>query len=115
MAARMRGKVQPGSGKGRYRSTPMRASRPTVGGKGDVSSELLLTECKTTAKASISLKQAHLIKISREADHVRKSPAMVLSFPTMPEGVENDWLVVPLSVWQKLHGRLDDAPGGLRS
>jgi hypothetical protein len=90
----------------------MRASRPTVGGKGDVSSELLLTECKTTAKASIPLKQAHLIKISREADQVRKSPAMVLSFPTMPEGVENDWLVVPLSVWQKLHGRLDDVPGG---
>lgn len=114
MAARTMGRVSRNSGAGH---TPARGghTKLRVGGKGDVSSELLLTECKTTGKASISLKQSHLIKISREAKQEMKSPAMVLSFPVMPNGVENDWLVVPLGVWEKLYGRLRDSSGGVSS
>lgn len=59
--------------------------------------ELLLVECKITGHASIALKQSHLIKITREAALQMKSPAMVLSFPVMPSGVDSDWALVSLS------------------
>ena len=113
VAFRLRGKVNRNSGAGH---TPPRSgfTKLRVGGKGDVPTDLLLLECKTTGKASISLQQGHLIKITREASLSMKSPAMVLSFPVMPHDVENDWLVVPLGVWEKLHGRLSDPPGGVR-
>lgn len=101
VAARMMGRVSRNSGAGHI---PARSghTKLRVGGKGDVSSKLLLTECKTTAKASISLKQEHLIKISREAKQEMKSPAMVLSFPVMPAGVDCDWAVVSLGFLTKI-------------
>lgn len=79
-------------------------TRLRSGRKGDVSTDLILVEAKTTDKASISIKQAHLIKITREAnDHVpRKSPMMVISFPVMPDGVSEDWVMVPIEVFKKL-------------
>ncbi len=74
-----------------------------AGGKGDVSSDILLVECKTIVKgASISVKQSHLIKITREARLVGKSPAEVISFPVMPEDTDQDWILVPLGVWEKV-------------
>lgn len=107
VARRLGGKVQPGSGNGRIPTRAVRTTALRTGRKGDVHAELLLTECKTTDKASISIKQSHLIKISGEAHLAMKSPAMCFTFPVMPEGVETDWLLVPLGVWEKLHGRPD--------
>jgi len=74
------------------------------GGKGDVSHDLALVECKTTLKASISIKRDYLVKISREASDVHKTPALVVSFTGMPRGVERDWAVVPLPVAKSMLG-----------
>ena len=114
VAVRTMGRVSRNSGAGH---TPSRSgfTKLRVGGKGDVSTEILLLECKTTNKASLSLKQSYLVKISRESSLQMKSPGVILSFPVMPNGVENDWLVIPLGVWEKLHGRLSDPPGGVQS
>jgi hypothetical protein len=107
VAARLGVRPSRNSGAGRIpaRGSSGGITKLRVGGKGDVPTDLLLLECKTTGKASISLQQGHLIKISREAGLHMKSPAMVLSFPVMPEDVERDWLVVPLAVWERLHGK----------
>lgn len=96
VARRLGGTVQPGSGNGRIPVRAVRTTKYRAGRKGDVHSDLLLTECKTTEKKSISIKQDHLIKISGEAQNAMKSPAMVFTFPTMPEGVETDWAMVSL-------------------
>lgn len=108
VALRMGGVVQPGSGNGRMATRPgsaAQSSKVRTGRRGDVTSELLLSECKTVVKkASISIKQAYLIKITREAKAAMKSPSLVFSFPVMPDDVDSDWLMVPLAVWEKLHG-----------
>jgi len=104
VARRLNSRPNRNSGAGKIPARS-RYTKLRVGGKGDVPTNLLLIECKTTEKASIPLQQGHLIKISREAGLQMKSPAMVLSFPVMPDDVEQDWLVVPLAVWEKLHGK----------
>ncbi len=103
VAARMKGHRVSKSGAGRVSvSGTGRGITNFAGGKGDVSTDLLLGECKTIVKGmSISVKQAHLIKISREAHLASKSPAEIISFPLMPEGVDNDWVIMPLRVWEK--------------
>ena len=109
VAERLKGRTSRNSGAGRIppRGASSKLTRLRVGGKGDVPTELLLIECKTTEKQSISLQQGHLIKITREAVLQMKSPAMVLSFPVMPSDVDEDWLVIPLGVWEKMNGKLD--------
>lgn len=102
MAGRAGGKVQAGSGSGRIPARAGRVTKLRVGRKGDVSTDLLLLECKVTDKASISIKQAHLIKITREAKLVMKSPAMVISFPVMPDDTDSDWVLISMDVYKKL-------------
>lgn len=104
VAARMGGRRVSKSGAGhRAVSGTGRGIVNFAGGKGDVSTDLILCECKTIVKgASVSLKQEHLIKITREAHLAGKSPAEVISFPLMPDDVENDWVIFPLGVWEKL-------------
>ena len=98
MARKLGGATQKGSGAGRI---PTRAggrvTRARSGSrKGDVATELLLAEAKTTGKASISIKQSYLTKITREAHLALKSPAFVISFPVMPDDVANDWICLPV-------------------
>jgi hypothetical protein len=102
VAGRMGGNRIAKSGAGKIAiSGTGRGTVNLAGGKGDVSTDLLLGECKTVVnKASVSVKQDHLVKISREAHLVGKSPAEVISFPLMPDGVENDWVLMPLGVWE---------------
>jgi len=98
LARKLGGTVQKGSGAGRI---PTRAggrvTRAQSGSrKGDVDMELLLAEAKTTSKASISIQQRYLTKITREAHLAMKSPAFVISFPVMPDDVANDWICLPV-------------------
>lgn len=115
IAARMGGRVVSRSGAGRRVARATRTSE-TAGGKGDVSTEMELIEGKTTSKASASIKMAHLIKITREARCAMRSPAMAYAFENMPPDVDRDWVLVPMSVWEKLRanttGRVRPDSGG---
>lgn len=110
VALRMGGSTQPGSGNGRMATRPGSAAQSAkvrTGRRGDVTSELLLAECKTVVKkASISIKQEYLIKITREAKAAMKSPALVVSFPVMPDEIDTDWIMMPLAVWEKFRADL---------
>jgi Holliday junction resolvase len=70
--------------------------------KGDVSTDVALVECKTTMRASISIKKDYLVKIAGEAKSVHKTPALVVSFHEMPYGVDQDWLLIPMRLWEKM-------------
>jgi hypothetical protein len=96
IARKLGGKTQGGSGAGRLPTRPGgRVTKARSGSrKGDVEMELLLAEAKTTSKASISVQQRYLTKITREAHLALKSPAFVISFPVMPDDVPNDWICV---------------------
>ncbi len=98
LARKLGGTVQAGSGAGRLPTRPGgRVTKARSGSrKGDVDMELLLAEAKTTSKASISIQQRYLTKITREAHLAMKSPAFVISFPVMPDDVANDWICLPV-------------------
>lgn len=109
VADRLKGRVVPRSGAGRTPVRAIRALGQEAGGKGDVSTDMQLIEGKTTGKGSFSVKRAHLIKITREARNVMKSPAMAYGFEVMPPDVDRDWILVPVGVWEKMLERLDAA------
>lgn len=105
VAARLGGERVIGSGSGRIPAGVGSAiPRRRVGGKGDVKHDLVLVECKTTLKKSISIKKEYLVKITLEAEDIRKTPAVVISFEGMPRGVERDWALVPLPVAREILG-----------
>jgi len=109
VAERLGGERVIGSGSGRIPAGAGSAiPRRRVGGKGDVKHDLVLVECKTTLKASISIKRDYLIKITHEAEDVRKTPSLVISFEGMPHGVEQDWALVPLPVAREMLGLNDE-------
>lgn len=72
--------------------------------KGDVVTEKVLHEAKTTRKESFSLKWRELNKIYRQAKERNKVPVFHVQFER--EGLlsieENDWVVLPLSEFRRI-------------
>ncbi len=75
------------------------------GKKGDISLTSFLMESKQTWKDSIVLEKSHLVKIDREATQTKKYPSMVYTFDKIADGVETQWVLIPLSIFKEL---LDD-------
>ena len=89
VAKYMNGKVRPGSGSSMY-------------SKGDVICDSLLIECKVTDKKSLSIKASWLEKITNEAMVEEKDPALVFSMNFQNNIVEQDWIALPVSVFNRL-------------
>lgn len=70
--------------------------------KGDLSNDVVLVESKSTAKASISLKQAWFEKINQEAIAVHKTPAVAVTFENMDKLADRDWILIPLRYFKEL-------------
>ena len=83
VARRTGGRRQPGSGSQEH-------------SKGDVKTDPILIECKTTNKKSIRVEKNWLVKISREASAQQRDPVLVASFPEMPSDVDRDWGIMPM-------------------
>lgn len=73
-----------------------------LGKKGDIAAGDFLIEKKQTNKGSISITRDHLSKITREAHAVSRKPAMNYEFETIVAGTENNWVLIPLSVFKEL-------------
>lgn len=71
----------------------------------DVGTPTLHVEHKRAERdtGSIGVKREWLLKVTEGADRVMKTPAMVLTFEEA-KGIEQDWLLVPLSVARRLLG-----------
>ena len=80
LAGKLGGERVAGSGSGRAPTRAGRTSKARVGPKGDVDVGPLLVEAKRTDKASISVKRKDVVKISRVAAAVGKSPALAIEF-----------------------------------
>ena len=64
--------------------------------KGDVQLDGYLLDLKQTQNSSISIKLEDLVKATREANGVNKTPALVIKFEKVAAGVASEWLVIPL-------------------
>lgn len=90
IAKKVDGKRQRGSGCSRF-------------AKGDVDAARFLIECKRTDKASLSVKKEWLKKITREATAVQKVPCLAIEISGDIDPLcENDWFLVPASVFRML-------------
>jgi len=73
-----------------------------VGHKGDVKLEHFLLDSKETGGSTILVSRKDLVKITREATGERLEPGLVLKFDKIALGTENQWAVIPLSVFAKM-------------
>jgi len=83
--------------------------------KGDVHTlGLFLIEAKTVepGTASISLRKDHLLKVLDEARQRNLAPLLVVSFPEMPMGADQDYMVVPARVFLEMLGAWVEAGDG---
>lgn len=100
LAEKLGGERVSGSGAGRSETRPVRHGKARAGGemsRGDVTTEPLLVEAKSTGHKSMSVKMAWLEKIYREAASERKAPGLGITFERRSEwpGFPQDWTAVP--------------------
>lgn len=91
IARRLGGTLTPGSGNQHWPSK-----------KGDISHPLILFEAKETEKSTITVNEAVVGKIYREAGNVGKHPALILSAYGMRDPLPRDWVCVPLALFEDM-------------
>jgi len=91
VAKEVRGTVTPNSG-----ATPFGSK------KGDVQTEGLLIEAKLTNKDRFTVTESLIRKVNREAYKAGKKPCMVVTLEALPNHVEKDWVLMPLSVLKEI-------------
>ena len=69
---------------------------------GDIKTDSEMLEHKYTEKASMSIKKAWLDKVSQGASKTGRYPALVITF--VDGDKEDDWVLVPMSIYKKLRG-----------
>jgi len=98
IAHQTKGRVQPGSG-----AIPMKPGDIKAGNMEAPEQQSFLIEAKTTRARSHGVSEEKLIKITKEAVVLQKSPAYWITFESMPSPYEKDWIVLPASLlkWTK--------------
>jgi hypothetical protein len=71
--------------------------------KGDAKGIDFLAEAKQTAGKSLSIKQAWLEKIDREAMAVNKYPILTVHFLNMNKLTPKDWIMVPDWIFKEMY------------
>lgn len=100
-------------GKNKYKAQEKRVARKTGGRrqpmsgalpcfKGDVSLDSFLIDAKQTIHKTMSVQSDWLRKINREASDCGKYPALSLEWANATEGVERDWILIPISVFNTM-------------
>lgn len=74
------------------------------GHKSDISGERFRYEAKTTRHRSIRVHISVLAKIDQESRRHGQFPVLVISFEDLPADVEQDYYIVPRSVWREIAG-----------
>ena len=76
--------------------------------KGDVKLDDFLLDLKDTEHGTIRIDGKDLTKITREAIGEGKNPALVITIKKLPPVTENEWVMVPLSVFDSLLKEVED-------
>jgi Holliday junction resolvase len=84
------GKVTPGSG--------------ALAVKGDVQSNELHIECKTTSKTQYTLRLDTLSTLAHEASVSGKIPVLALELHNEAKGIDRNWVVIPERIFKDLVG-----------
>lgn len=79
--------------------TPGSGATKPAHNKGDVQSDRMIIEAKSTSKGSFRLTYSDLAKVHREASSIGKVPALFIRFEKDTPNVveEREWVVVPRS------------------
>lgn len=72
------------------------AGSGSLGTPGDVRTEKLLIDCKSTELQSRPIDMEEVEKIAAEAESEGLTPALAFEFLGVKPGVERDWVLVPL-------------------
>jgi len=69
-----------------------------LGEVGDVRSPLLLVSCKRVDQRHVVIDLGWIEEICRDAAMEGLTPALALELPQLSDGVERDWVAIPLRV-----------------
>jgi hypothetical protein len=81
-------------------------SGATAHSKGDMHTSAFLIEHKSTSSNSLGIQRDWLLKISHEALHTNKTPALAIAF-TNKDGApltDGEWVAIPVRIWKELFG-----------
>ena len=69
-----------------------------LGERGDVRTPLVLVSCKRVDQRQATIDLGWLEEIYEDAEAEGLTPALALELPQLKEGVERDWVALPLRV-----------------
>ena len=105
LAERLGGKRYAGSGNRRWSNH----SRSESTDKGDIATPTFHFEHKFTRADSLSVKQEWLKKVSDGAKMRFKDPGLIITFQDLQGHPEDEWVAMPLEVYERLMAKVKEA------
>ena len=86
--------------------TPNSGALPNISFKGDLQDELFVWQAKLTNKDRFTITSDILIELKRQASLNSKWPGVALTLEGLPSHLEQDWGMLPASVFRELLSHL---------
>lgn len=86
----------------RSKATPNSGALPNISFKGDLQDELFVWQAKLTDKDRFTITSDVLVELKRQASLNSKWPGVALTLEGLPKHMENDWVMLPASVFAEL-------------
>ena len=86
--------------------TPNSGALPNISFKGDLQDELFVWQAKLTNKDRFTITSDILIELKRQASLNSKWPGVALTLEGLPSHLEQDWVMLPASVFRELLSHL---------
>ena len=84
------------------RVTPNSGALPNISFKGDLQDERFVWQAKLTNKDRFTITSDILVELKRQASLNSKWPGVVLTLEGLPSHLEQDWVMLPASVFREL-------------
>ena len=89
------------------RVTPNSGALPNISFKGDLQDSRFVWQAKLTDKDRFTITSDVLVELKRQASLNSKWPGVALTLEGLPSHIEQDWVMLPASVFREL---LDHLP-----
>lgn len=84
------------------RVTPNSGALPNISFKGDLQDDLFVWQAKLTDKDRFTITSDVLVELKRQASLNSKWPGVALTLEGLPTHMEQDWVMLPASVFSQL-------------
>lgn len=75
---------------------------PNISWKGDLQDSLFVWQAKLTEKDRFTVTSDVLVELKRQASLNSKWPGMAITIEGLPSNLEQDWVMLPASVFREL-------------